>query len=1346
MTKTKKYETAGYRVHFDRLRDIRSKATITRTHKFRCAVQEEGMPHLASSMRDVARVVDSASEGSLLDFMIQLYGLGFLFCPSAAGKEILWHLFNQPLPENSLMKQLYDALPPQVRTQIQDKIAFYEFMTSPPRDIAEKIGNNTVLPQNYLKRLAAIFTEDRVTKDNIGDYPIIKQINDAFVAYARKHNVVDGEGLQKIFGITNPIAVKQDKNTFIILPMSEELLSTRCVQPIDIYTAYFEHLLPAMHQTSGMRTIQSLAGVADNQNALSNLWGDALETFRASVEDATSLIARGNPAFFAQNPHYLRRLAERVHEYATKIPVAKDVEFLRINWADYRTLVGGRLQSWLSNFENRLNDYEAHLVENTEGDTRKNARTHRAIFDTIAKTAYRRLFPQEQVMNFELLRELQPRLAEALQKRSKNLGKLLDDYTDVLQEFREFLAKWNNEGVPIHNNTDEKELFGDVFDAIVDRKKKKSEAKESTRDTDQNIIGFWKKAMIPSALERYPRFIKQAQRDPAKIIENAAEELVDLVLAGQDLITTAHQRNLLSNEDREHLRTEWFGQEYRKNGRAHALKTLERLKDLALRMRDGAPVWAFLERYIDWDAINNHEKSDDLKKWWHTKDRRFLRFLVTPYHRFHYTPMPLRENLLYDPKTFLHDFGVTFKLNQLTDKRIIKDLFYLNQPQKPINIDGGELLKIYWGLQLRWLPKNIHLPSERPQWRILRERKLANLLYSNPQNGTVRSDDMPRTHFQRFVAAAIGTEIRGKLSLLSRTSYIDRVVLQVTNGEQSILEYIPLSWGEMSFTEKSDDDLRQMTAPQRRRYRRAQKRLKKRFAQQKQLSTEAQNILRTQDIDTTSEPQEIATHIWQRLKTTSASDARALTRVLGELPHRWAMILCTKLPIEGLSQVNSGLFFEKSQKKSVFKPKHVSRASVNGTIGGYYYYRLPLETSRVQKQFLERFLWGDRTEQLVESIQGGSIIYEQVQNVHRDTDGAVQIIPGKQTLYWALPFSIAKGDGDRHGEVVEETRCLEGANICLRNADGKNQKQYRREQMLLGIDLGEYGFGYAVFDPRTEQFVESSFIEVPYLEQMRAEAASWRDTQSAGLFTRPTTHLAKIRELAAGTVRNQIHALALKYNAIPIYEDSVDGFESGGQRIAKLYKTLKTADIISGTSNEADAAVRAHIWGVKYAQIGAVIGAAKTSQTCRACGYCTTYEVERYFRENNNNQSIIVTNNALHLTFSDGTDAHVRCNLSDDTYTLREILAAIHLAQRTENEENYGRGQKAQFHCQYCGASCDADEQAAQNIALKYYFKLVATEEELVACTEKGILSTLKLFMLKSPQFAKRHVTESTTD
>ena len=38
MAKSEKFSRAGYRIHFDRLKDVRSAASAIRTHKFKCEI------------------------------------------------------------------------------------------------------------------------------------------------------------------------------------------------------------------------------------------------------------------------------------------------------------------------------------------------------------------------------------------------------------------------------------------------------------------------------------------------------------------------------------------------------------------------------------------------------------------------------------------------------------------------------------------------------------------------------------------------------------------------------------------------------------------------------------------------------------------------------------------------------------------------------------------------------------------------------------------------------------------------------------------------------------------------------------------------------------------------------------------------------------------------------------------------------------------------------------------------------------------------------------------------------------------------------------------------------------
>ena len=55
---SKKFERAGYRIHFDRLRDLRSSISAIRTHKFKCEIPKEAEQDLQNKFQDVASVVE----------------------------------------------------------------------------------------------------------------------------------------------------------------------------------------------------------------------------------------------------------------------------------------------------------------------------------------------------------------------------------------------------------------------------------------------------------------------------------------------------------------------------------------------------------------------------------------------------------------------------------------------------------------------------------------------------------------------------------------------------------------------------------------------------------------------------------------------------------------------------------------------------------------------------------------------------------------------------------------------------------------------------------------------------------------------------------------------------------------------------------------------------------------------------------------------------------------------------------------------------------------------------------------------------------------------------------------
>jgi hypothetical protein len=82
----------------------------------------------------------------------------------------------------------------------------------------------------------------------------------------------------------------------------------------------------------------------------------------------------------------------------------------------------------------------------------------------------------------------------------------------------------------------------------------------------------------------------------------------------------------------------------------------------------------------------------------------------------------------------------------------------------------------------------------------------------------------------------------------------------------------------------------------------------------------------------------------------------------------------------------------------------------------------------------------------------------------------------------------------------------------------------------------------------------------------------------------------------SNTLRNKVHSIALKYGAKIVYEGSVTGFETGGKKILKLYKTIKTPDVMGESRNEADKAAMKNVWGNESLKIALEISAVDTSQ------------------------------------------------------------------------------------------------------------------------------------------------------
>jgi hypothetical protein len=799
-----------------------------------------------------------------------------------------------------------------------------------------------------------------------------------------------------------------------------------------------------------------------------------------------------------------------------------------------------------------------------------------------------------------------------------------------------------------------------------DKKAKKTpnDLSEIEDESDRRIIGKWSKEFVPAELDSYPRFIGQAQKDPSDEVKKASSVFA-LISEALGLLREVRKINGRDGA----LEEKWLkGRKDNSSGLLH--KNLEVIKSLAARYKNKdhllkSKSFEFIEDFVDLDNTNSQEQ----KEHWRNQNLSNVKFYVSGYEYRNKEFLAVTTQNFAD---YLNEFESHFDLDKLQDDKQIEGwLGFQGGNISWFTSERGEILKIYFSLLLRDLPKKIALPDYK-NIEQLANTTLSSLLFKDNKLNTGQID---LTSLQRFFAASVGSEIRSKLSTLSRKDFIKRNVIQITNGSQSFLQYVPIEWGDFSHLEKSL----------------SKHKIKKIKSNASEVFSErAKAIFEKLKIDYLEKPNhEIVADIWARMSKANETEQRLMAQILGEIPHRWEMVLKTKQPLSNIQEVMKGFFIEKSNDKNIFdfctsKKDHL--------------YSFPIQTSVYQKQFLERFLWGDRDQDgqmiLSEKILGGTVIIESLKNLRSGDESNF-------TLYYAIPCQLSK-DGER-----------------LEKGEEHHRISVKQKKNIIGIDLGEYGFGWAVFNPESQTFIASGFQAVPLLKKMRDSAANWKDTQASGIFSRPTTHLAKMRKKAAGQTRNQIHRLAIKHGAKPIYEDSVDGFESGGKRVSKLYKTLKTADVIAANSNKADQIVRKHFWGTEFSQIGGVIGAAKTSQTCRSCGRCKTSEIE----------------------------AKIKSATGDEKQRLEEEWLETKKDQRsflTGKEKERGSGARFICQCDDCPSrkpeqkkeEVDADKQAAQNIALKYYFKITASDEEQKKyANDKGQFSSLKYFLAKSQKF-----------
>ena len=403
---------------------------------------------------------------------------------------------------------------------------------------------------------------------------------------------------------------------------------------------------------------------------------------------------------------------------------------------------------------------------------------------------------------------------------------------------------------------------------------------------------------------------------------------------------------------------------------------------------------------------------------------------------------------------------------------------------------------------------------------------------------------------------------------------------------------------------------------------------------------------------------------------------------------------------------------KKNIDSKIFKNKKIDRSKL-----------LSINTSNYQIQFLDNCLSGKWKDIKISSY---SFIYEEMYKISWSDKRELPIIQrddDRRKLFVSIPFSLIK----QHQKHIDLDKV----------------------KKMLGVDLGEYGVAIYVMDEKNFDNLQpyTKFIYEASLRKIRDGIRDNKKRQKSGTFSISNTYVQRIRDHSATAVRNKIHNIVINQQAQPVYEWEVSHFESGSNRISKLYHSIKRSD--GGGGTDADKMERKLTWGFTKS-IGLNISAYATSYCCSHCKQSIYQYADKKgsFQYSSNKDAriinIIVDQNISvkgYLEYSNSKAIQLdniqevikavrkysrpsldivlkRCpNIKSQFLRFAEELDGnqnfLHLGIKPQEEKikiisdmfNYYAGSQSIYICAFCNSVSDADLQAAMWIALKGYMQ-----------------------------------------